>query len=141
MVTIYALYSKGQIFYIGQTIDLKKRIAAHIKNPNIPGFTFQTLEVCEDSQALKRERYYIKKYVSNGAELLNKIHAKDNRLDDIDKQILQLLADGILPHQMAERLWLSNRTIETRIQRIKTKMKAKHIGGLMYKAFKAALVH
>lgn len=140
MTYIYALTTGGYIVYIGQTTNIKIRMYQHSLNNKLPGADHIILETCEDKDGLNREKFYIKKYIAEGHELYNVFHAKDNRLDDIDMSILQLLADDKKAKQMSGEIWLSCRTIETRIQRIKKKIGAKHLGGLIYKAYKKGLV-
>jgi len=93
MTSIYALKQCGNIIYIGQTVNIKRRMEQHWTNVNLIGVSYEIIEECEDKEALKRERFYIKKYLSEGCKLINKNHTKDKKLDEIDIEILQLLAD------------------------------------------------
>jgi len=140
MTIIYALKRSDIIIYIGQTIDIKRRMYQHSLNVNLSGVTHVILEECEDKIGLSREKYYIKKYMAEGYELINKTHSKDNKIDEIDLEILQLLANDMKTKEMQPVVWLSHRTIETRIHHIKKKLRVKRIGGLIRSAYNKGFI-
>ena len=165
MVTIYALKDNGEIFYIGQTINIKDRMSNHISSSvlnktdkqkrikeifdNGRQLTYEILETCETEQGLIIENNYIKIYLLKGANLVNKnvTNSTTKLRKPIDKiitrkerQILQLMADDNNTKGIAKATGMSSRTIEQLRNRIKRKAKVKSIAALMRYAYINKLV-
>ena len=74
MKTIYCIKDDiGKIIYIGQTKNYQRRRWEHRYRKHIPKtYTFEIIEECEDTEAIEKEKYYIKKYdtVINGINIV-----------------------------------------------------------------------
>lgn len=165
MVTIYALKDDEQIFYIGQTINIKNRMYQHKTErhkPNTPKrkkikdifdngrkLSYIILATCQTKDALNVEKLMINLYYSRGEHLINKI--PDNpfllndrkELDNINNkeiEILQLLADDLKTKDIAKKLSYSPRTIEEIRTRMKRKAAVKSTAALLYLAYKKGLI-
>ena len=64
MKTIYCIKDdNNKIIYVGQTKNFQRRRWEHRYRKHLPKtYTFEIIEECEDSQAIEKERYYIKLY-------------------------------------------------------------------------------
>lgn len=74
MKTIYCIKDdKDNIIYVGQTKNFQRRRWEHRYKKHIPSnYTFEILEECDDSQAIEKEKYYIRLYntVNNGINVV-----------------------------------------------------------------------
>ncbi len=163
MITIYGLTDNGKVFYIGQTTSITDRMYGHKSTANNKGtkkekriysilkngreLHYKILAECQDEDALKLECFYINEYLERGVKLVNENNPLNvgkrknySAFNEKELHLLQLLADDYLTKDIAKLLQVSERTIESRRNRIRKKAGAKHIGGLIYKAYKMGVI-
>ncbi len=149
-MVIYALKNNDNFFYVGKTVNINKRIYGHLhdqrpsnKNDIVRDMLRQGQEVsyeilrhCSDGiEATIFEKYFVEKLISEGHKLTNVWLSTE-----FDSIILQCLADDMQSKDIAIKCNMSNRTMETRIGKIKKKYNCKTLGGLMYHCYKLGLV-
>jgi DNA-binding NarL/FixJ family response regulator len=75
-------------------------------------------------------------------------NSKDNIISDElletitqrEMEILQLIAQGLTSHDIAEKLFISKNTVETHRKNLLTKLNVKNTAGLLQIAFKKGIV-
>ncbi len=150
-MVIYALKDNDNFFYVGKTVNIAKRIKGHLgdKRPSIKDdivrailrngrcLDYEILKECSDNiEAIVWEKYFVSKLISEGHKLTNVWLSTEQ-----DYIILQCLADDMQSKDIAIKCNMSNRTMETRIGKIKKKYNCKTLGGLMYHCYKLGLVN
>lgn len=152
MVTIYALKDNEDIFYIGQCKDVLKRVQGHLRESlllksekdkriqdiviNKRHLGMSIIKQCSDSEALKTEKKTIIEYYRKGYALLNYNHVvRAFVFTDKELRILQLMADDNNYEDISKIIWLSRRTVETIVQRMKHKAQVRNTSGLIYWAY------
>ena len=59
-IGVYFLFNKDNLIYIGQSINIFRRLNQHIKNKNFDSYSF--IKCDTDSEAIDLEKMLIKKY-------------------------------------------------------------------------------
>lgn len=154
MTIIYCLKCDGEIFYIGKTVNIKKRMDDHIQKytqslqpvkqyisqllKSGKDIQYEKLAECSDEDALKIETEFIKKYkysplknVANNPEYLN----------EIERQVLILMANDKETDQIAATLFKSVRTIEKIKINLKKKANVKTLTGLIMWAVNKKIIN
>lgn len=96
-------------------------------------------------RVLKGKKYYqaelLEGVVSGKApELNNQQLALMQRLSQRETEVLKLIAQGMTSKEIAEKLFLASRTVETHRKNIHAKLEVKHMAGLIRFAIKAGMV-
>lgn len=162
MIIIYALTDNDVIFYIGQTENLYNRFKCHksqSKNKcgirqkrindileNNRSLNCIELNKCTQDNADKLEMWYINYYLSKGVKLINvfnKPNKKRNTIIKCDKltalqlNVLKLIGEDYTTKEIADKVFLSMRSIEKIRRQIKVFFKVKTLAGLVASAYKA----
>lgn len=153
---IYALTDNGIIFYIGQTFSIEKRFKMHIagsvklkdaKDRLIQDILFRGRKLdiiilceCKVSDALKLEKETIEKHITLGFNLVNHNFAPSKLFTVKEMKIMQFMGNDMTTSQIAKKLFMSNRTLETNRNKIKAKAGVKNMGALVCYAYRNKLI-
>ena len=153
---IYALTDNDRIFYIGQSYNVQKRLKAHIvdslklhdeKDKLIQDILFRSrkldaiiLDKCKDINALKLESEIIKNHILSGCNLVNNNHAPKKQFTMREIKIMQFMGNDFTTKQIAKKMFMSTRTLETNRNKIKSKAGVNSMGALVCYAYRNKLI-
>lgn len=165
MITIYALTDNDAIFYIGQTRNVHLRFIQHksqsrnrcgIRQKRINDILTDNrkldcivLNECNDTDGSDIEVWYINYYLSKGIKLINVFNKpfnvrntkiKCNKLTPIQLKVLTLTCEDYITIDIADKVFLSMRSVETIRRQIKAYFKVKTLHGLVAKAYRQGYV-